>query len=116
MGIETGMMFAFILALGFSGWKMYAFLPNKPLADDDRTDEIEETLNAIMIASIVKNFDDSRELGSHELFEHMKNHNDFNQEKFWRFNTNRLNQMLLKHASRYPKQHNIAAIYKHHKI
>ena len=116
MDLETGMMLAFILALGFSGWKMYAFLPNKPLADDDRTDEAETVLNTIMISSIVENSDDSKELAAHELFEHMKNHNDFNQEKFWRFNTNRLNQMLLKHARHYPNQHNIAAIYKHHKI
>jgi hypothetical protein len=116
MDIETGMMVAFIIALGFSAWKMYAFMPNKPLEDDDRTDASEAELHSIMVATILKHHTQDNELTPQELYNHMKNHEDFNQEKFWRFNANRLNQILLKHAAHHPNQHNIAAIYKHHKV
>ena len=112
MSLETGMMLAFVVVLLFSLWKIYAFLPNKPLKDDDRTDEINTLLHSIMIATIVKHGED---LSVNELFENMKTHHQFDHERLWRFNVNRLNQLLDEHRLRYPDQQNIANIYAHHK-
>ncbi len=112
MTLETGMMVAFAIAVIFSLWKVYAFLPNKPLQDDDRTDEVDALLHTIMITTIVKHGSD---LSVNELYEKMKEHDDFDHERLWRFNVNRLNQLLTQHRLRYPEQQNIAAIYAYHK-
>ncbi|MEA2112332.1 MAG: hypothetical protein U9P71_09845 [Campylobacterota bacterium] len=115
MDIETGMMIAFILALIFSGWKMYAFLPNKPLEDDDRTDEADVKLNTIMLATIIEHYNSTHNLNNNELYTKMKEHEDFDHDKFWRFNPNRLNQLLGKHSLNFPNQDSIEKIYDHHK-
>jgi hypothetical protein len=116
MTIQTGMMIAFILALFFSLWKLYAFLPNKPLHDDDRTVEAEMLLCSIMIETILEHHMQPKALDLDRLFELMKSHPQFDQQQFWRFNTNRLNQILIKHAARYPEQNSIAKIYERQKI
>ncbi len=112
MTLETGMMVAFAIAVIFSIWKVYAFLPNKPLHDDDRTDEVDALLHSIMIATIVKHGSD---LTVNTLFEKMKEHHEFDPERLWRFNVNRLNQLLAQHRLRYPDQQSIEKIYQHHK-
>ena len=116
MNLETGMMIAFIVALIFSLWKVYAFLPNKPLEDDDRTEEIDALLNSIMITTIVEHCDQCEDVTVNELFEKMKNHHEFDQDRLWRFNPNRLNQLLIQHTIHYPEQDSIVKIYQHHKI
>ncbi|MCF6330806.1 MAG: hypothetical protein L3I99_04590 [Sulfurimonas sp.] len=89
--ISTWMMIFFIVFLVIGMWKVYAFLPNKALADDDTTKEAQEKLEAIILKIIKsKNNDLSRD----ELFELVKNDEDFDKEHFWRFNQNRLNQLL----------------------
>ncbi len=112
MTLETGMLIAFVLALIISLWKVYAFLPNKPLEDDDRTDEIDTLLHAIMIDTIVKHGSD---LSVNELFDKMKEHHAFDHKRLWRFNVNRLNHLLREHQLRYPDQESIVEIYRYHK-
>ncbi len=89
--ISTWMMIFFILFVVIGMWKVYAFLPNKALADDDTTKEAQEKLEAIIL-KIIKSKNDN--LSRDELFELVKNDKDFDKEHFWRFNKNRLNQLL----------------------
>lgn len=91
------MMAAFILFLGLSLWKVYKFLPNKQLEDDDNTEESIEQLTSIML-DVLKNFDN---VPTHnELFSAMINHNDFDKDHFWRFNQNKLHNLLLKYYAK----------------
>ena len=89
--ISTWMMIFFIILLSVSIYKIYVFLPNKVLADDDTTKESQEKLETIIL-KIIKN--KNNEFNREELFELVKNDEDFDKEHFWRFNQNRLNQLL----------------------
>jgi hypothetical protein len=86
--IEWLMMGAFILGLALSGWKIYYFLPSKPLADDDTTAESALTLEKIMVEC---NHDEMKE---EELYEKMRQHPEFDPKHFWRFNPNRLRHLI----------------------
>ena len=88
LDISTIMMIFFILALSASIWKIYVFLPNKPLEDDDRTQEADDELHKIMLKVLNKNASD---ISTTELFLAMKEDEDFDAKRFWRFNQNRLN-------------------------
>ncbi|MEA2091506.1 MAG: hypothetical protein U9O83_03960 [Campylobacterota bacterium] len=88
---STWMMIFFIIALVVSIWKIYAFLPNKELADDDTTKESQEELLKIIL-KVIKSSDGS--LSQTQLFEKVKNDDSFDEKRFWRFNQNRLNQLL----------------------
>lgn len=97
------MMGAFALALILSIWKLYKFLPNKQLEDDDNTKESIEQLSSIMIEII----EQSPTPPSHkELFIGIKSHKNFDTKHFWRFNENKLHQLLQK----YYIVHNIDSI------
>lgn len=89
--ISTIMMFFFILFMIIGIWKIYVFLPNKQLPDDDTTKESQDELLRLMIKVIKEN---SAELSESELFYKMKEDEDFNKEHFWRFNQNRLEHLL----------------------
>jgi len=89
----TLMMIFFILFLVVSIWKIYAFLPNKQLEDDDRTEASQEELLKIIKDVIAKN---KENLSTKELFEQITNDENFDKEHYWRFNQNRLNQLLIK--------------------
>ncbi len=93
MEIETStwMMIFFLLSLGASIWKIWAFLPNKALEDDDKTQEAQNALNHLMLQVIEET---KGELSAQELFLAMTEHSDFDSKLFWRFNHNRLNQLL----------------------
>lgn len=92
--IPSLMMAGFILFLGLSLWKVYKFLPSKQLEDDDNTEESIEQLTFIML-DVLKNFGS---VPSHnELFDAMTGHDDFDKEHFWRFNPNKLHNLLLKY-------------------
>ncbi len=69
-------------------WKVYAFIPNKLLNDDDTTPKSVETLEKIMIDC------NSDEITEEKLFEKMLTHPDFNNQHFWRFNPNRLRHLI----------------------
>lgn len=82
------MLGAFIVALGLSSWKMIAFLPSKPLADDDTTVESIELLEKIMVEC------NQEGMSEETLLETMKKHPEFDANHFWRFNPNRLRHLI----------------------
>jgi len=89
MEISTIMMIIFIIALIISMWKIYVFLPNKVLADDDTNKKAVAELEDIMLTCITKS-----SMSNQELFMAMKEHKDFDEKHYWRFNQNRLNHLL----------------------
>jgi len=91
MQTSTVMVIFFILLLIVSIWKIYAFLPNRQLEDDDTTKESQETLRALMIKVMKEN---GNHVENRELFKLMINDAEFNKERFWRFNQNKLNHLL----------------------
>lgn len=106
--IEIGMMVAFVLAVGLSGWKLYAFMPNKPLKDDDTNAASTQRLKEIMYEVIA---DGTTEEES--IVEKMREHKKFDAEHFWRFNLNRLRQLLNSHYLEHPQHQNTQHIYEH---
>lgn len=106
--ISTIMMIFFIFALAISIWKIYAFLPNKRLADDDTTQESQQELIGIMLNVIKEN---EGKIDASELFIKMQSSDDFDGERYWRFNLNKLNQLLNGYYLKNPNAKNIADIY-----
>lgn len=100
------MMVAFVLALLFSGWKLYAFMPNRPLDDDDKTASSEDELKTIMYEVI-----HAGETEEEQILTKMKTHPGFDHEHFWRFNHNRLRQLLDRHFLDNPHHKNIEHIH-----
>ena len=86
--IEWIMMAAFIGGLALSLYKVYLFLPQKPLADDDTTPESVALLEKIMVKSNQEGMSDET------LYETMLNHPEFDSKLFWRFNENRLRHLI----------------------
>ena len=111
MNFETStlMMMFFIILFGISFWKIYAFLPNEKLSDDDTTEESYKELLNLMI-KIIK--DNDGKISSDELFDKMKNSDSFDNEHFWRFNKNRLNHLLASYYIKHPHTKSIEDIYK----
>lgn len=107
MEISTIMMIAFIVVLALMSWKLYAFLPNKPLRDDDTTPESVAELERIMLECITRS-----SISEKELFEAMKAHKDFDQEHYWRFNENRLKHLLYNYCVKNRPLRNIEDIYR----
>ena len=105
---STWMFIFFVIFLVLSIWKIWAFLPNKQLADDDKTQEAEHELELLMIKVILEN---KGMLNTKDLFIKMQEDKDFNSELFWRFNHNRLNQLLKKYYIQNPQVNSILEIY-----
>ena len=91
---EWMMMAAFIAALGLSVWKLYLFFPNKPLPDDDTNPAAIEELSNLMIRCIIELYEAEETATPELLYNQMVNHQSFDQDHYWRFNQNRLNQLL----------------------
>ena len=111
MELETTtlMMMFFILFLVISIWKIYVFLPNQELIDDDTNQSSKEELTRLLLEAI-KNSDGN--LTEQELFERIKSHQDFDTKHFWRFNHNRLKQLLNHYYLQNPDTKSIKDIYK----
>ena len=107
--ISNVMMIFFILALIVSMWKIYAFLPNKPLEDDDTTQDAQKELLRIMFKVIKQN---KGKLDNKELFFKMQEDDEFDSQIFWRFNLNKLNQLLDRYYLQNPDTKSIMDIYK----
>ncbi len=105
---ETWMMIFFLLSLGASVWKISAFLPNKTLEDDDKTQEAKQALRYLMLKIIEEK---KGEIQAQELFLAMTEHSDFDSKLFWRFNHNRLNQLLNEYYAENEKISSIKEIY-----
>ncbi len=104
LSISTIMLGFFIILLVLSIWKIWAFLPNKQLADDDTTQEAQEKLEALMLKVIHEH---QGKLSEKELFEAMHADSNFDKKLFWRFNLNKLIHLL---QSYYAKNENISDI------
>ncbi len=109
METSTWMMIAFIVLLVISIWKIYDFLPNKQLADDDTTEGSQDELLLIILATIKKS--DGTIKTNDELYMKMLTSEDFNKEKFWRFNTNKLKNILSLYYLEHPEFTCIEDIY-----
>jgi len=107
--IATLMMVFFVIFLVISMWKVYAFLPNKQLADDDTTKESQEMLLKLVL-EVIKESDG--ELDNTQLFQKIKENEGFDEKRFWRFNQNRLNQLLHYYHLDNPHTQTIKDIYK----
>ncbi|MEA1954987.1 MAG: hypothetical protein U9N02_00660 [Campylobacterota bacterium] len=94
LNTSTWMMISFIILLIVSIWKIYAFLPNKELKDDDTTQDSHNELINLMIKVIKENNGD---LEAGILYIKMLEDENFDSKHFWRFNHNRLNQLLNKY-------------------
>ena len=105
---STWMLIFFILFLVMSIWKIWAFLPNKQLADDDKTENSENELKSLMMKVIREN---RGEIDEKELFLLMSKDESFNSELFWRFNLNRLRQILNVYYMQNPTTQDIKGIY-----
>lgn len=106
--ISTLMMIFFIIALAISIWKIYAFLPNERLADDDTTKESQQELISIML-NVIK--EHQGKIDVNELFIKMQSSDDFDGERYWRFNLNKLIQLLNSYYLKNPNAKSIADIY-----
>ena len=97
MELETStiMLVFFLFLLTASIWKIWAFLPNEQLPDDDRTEESQKELTHLML-KIIKN--EKGEISASELFLAMKKDEEFNSQLFWRFNLNRLIHLIKEHS------------------
>jgi hypothetical protein len=107
--ISTWMMLFFILFLIVGMWKVYVFLPTKQLADDDKTQEAHNELIRLMIKVINEK---EGKLNNQELFLAIQEDDDFDSKLFWRFNHNRLNQLLNHYYTENPRLNTIKNIYK----
>jgi hypothetical protein len=101
MKVEIGMwmMIFFIIFMIIGMWKIYAFLPNKKLADDDTTKESQQELLKLML-QVIKASDGK--INSADLYKKMKENESFDKNHFWRFNQNRLNQLLQRYLLQNP--------------
>jgi len=111
MQIETStlMMFFFIVLLVLSIWKIYAFLPNEQLKDDDTTIEVQARLEKIMLDVIHSS---KGNIKIEILFSTMKEHPEFDKKKYWRFNLNKLNHLLEAYYAKHLDVRSIEDIYR----
>ncbi len=105
---STLMLFFFLISFILSIWKIYLFLPNKQLADDDRTKESQDELLNITLHVIKSK---GRDLSVEELFDMIRESENFDKKRYWRFNKNRLNQILSSYYLKYPHTKSIADIH-----
>jgi hypothetical protein len=105
---STFMMIFFIIFMIIGIGKIYVFLPNKPLADDDTTKESQEELFALIIKIIKEN---KGNLNTDELFVKIISDENFNSAHYWRFNKNKLNQLLNSYYLKNPHAKSIVDIY-----
>ena len=105
---STWMLIFFVISLVASIWKIWAFLPNKALADDDKTEESQKELLRVMLKVIKEH---QGKLDEKELFLQITEDESFDSKLFWRFNLNRLKQLLNAYYIENPKSTTIEEIY-----
>ncbi|QOP46241.1 hypothetical protein [Sulfurimonas paralvinellae] len=105
---STWMMTAFIAGMIVSIWKMYPFLVNRTLEDDDTGEDAHNYLIELM-QKVLKEEETAPDAKT--LHEKMTAHADFDKERFWRFNLNKLNQLLFTHYAQHPHLSSIEDIH-----
>jgi len=109
LSTSTWMMIAFVLGTVLSIWKMYPFLVNRTLEDDDTGEDAHEYL----VSHMHKVLQSSKEAPDIKtLHTEMCEHPEFDKEKHWRFNQNKLQQLLYKHYAKHPHLTSIEDIHK----
>lgn len=109
--IEWVMMGMFAVAVAISVWKVYVFLPAKPLDDDDTTEAALEKLTELMLRCIVERYEHHEELTTSLLFDYMVNDPEFDSSHFWRFNPNKLNNLIVRYFAKHPHASSLEHIY-----
>ena len=107
--LSNWMMIAFVIGMVLSIWKLWAFMPNKQLKDDDTTQESQNEL-IDLILHVIK--EGEAEISEKELHAKIKAHELFDAEHFWRFNENKLKQLLHLHYLKNPDTQSIKDIHK----
>jgi len=108
ISLSTWMMIAFVAGMVLSIWKMYPFLVNRTLEDDDTGEDAHNYLVELM-HKVLKEEESPPDAKS--LHEKMTAHEDFDSERFWRFNLNKLNQLLFLHYANHPHLSSIEDIH-----
>ncbi len=106
---STLMLIIFIPFFLISFWKVYAFLPNEQLPDDDNTPEAKAKLMKTVLKAVQNN---PPQITLTELYEKIKMDEDFDEEHFWRFNPNKLNHLLEYYYETHPDIKNIEELHK----
>lgn len=109
LNTSTLMMIFFVGLLIISIWKIYAFLPNEQLADDDNTTEARDELIKVVLKVIQAS---DPKISLKELYEAVIEDESFDKKHFWRFNQNKLNHLLEYYYTKYPDTQSIEDIYK----
>jgi hypothetical protein len=111
MSIQTMMILGFVVVTALSLWKLYHFMPTKPLPDDDSDEASKEELTHLMLTVIEQQHTPEKPLDEKRLFEQMIAHETFDKEHYWRFNPNKLNQLLNRYYLHHPDTGSLPAIY-----
>lgn len=106
---STLMLIFFIGLFLVSFWKIYAFLPNEQLSDDDNTPEAKAELLNIVLKVIKENKSTTT---LNELCEKVKKEESFDSKHFWRFNPNKLHHLLGEYYAKHPDTQCIEDIHK----
>jgi len=106
---STWMMIFFVILLVASIWKIYAFLPNEELPDDDTTEQSQKELTELIL-KIIK--DSDGELDEKMLFDKIIKDKNFDSKHYWRFNQNRLVHLLQHYYLENENVDSIKSIYK----
>jgi len=106
---STWMMIAFVVGMGLSIWKLYQFMPTRQLKDDDTTKEAQDELLEF-ITSVIK--ESHCDITVDELHQKVVEHEKFDKEHFWRFNPNKLNQLLQLYYIKNPHSNCIKDIHR----
>ncbi len=109
LNTSTLMLLFFIGLFLISFWKIYAFLPNEQLSDDDNTPEAKAELLGVILKVVQNN---PPHLTLNELYEKVKNDEDFDGEHFWRFNPNKLHHLLEYYFAKHPDTKSIEELHK----
>ncbi len=110
MSLQTVMFIVFILAFCLAIYKIYKFFPTEALADDDTDRASLDELTDLMIRVICEH--NNSNLNSKQIADLMIAHRDFDSEHFWRFNQNRLNQLLTRYYLTHTDADSIEDIYR----
>ncbi len=108
--LSTWMMIAFVIGTLLSIWKVYPFLVNRVLKDDDTG----EDSHTYLVEHMHKVLKEQKDVPSAKtLHEKMVAHPEFDKERFWRFNENKLNQLLHRYFGENQDMNSIEDIHKY---
>jgi hypothetical protein len=105
---STWMMIAFGVGTALSIWKMYPFLVTRELEDDDTKPEAQEELLNVIFEVIKEH---GPQLSEKELHDKVATHTSFDKKRFWRFNQNKLRQLLNMYFAKNPDTQSIEDIH-----